>query len=548
MNGRIRSGSSAGNRLASAATAIRTAAFNYSSRVWDLVSVSNLNKAFAREMVTSSDANMEATEAVDDGLREVDVDSRTMVTEISAAVDEIAGATEPFQAVSETIVSFTDALAEMDRRFDEVGSAFEQVNLAVAGIAETVAAIESVSNMTNLLALNATLEAARAGRYGRSFAVVAAEVKKLAEQTSSLTKSITDALDNLTSSAGQTTSGLTLFSEIREEITSKATDARTNLAQSDKALQSTSERMSRLLESVNEQRERVRRMVDRMASLRQSVSNMSVSSHHIMDNLEAEEAIVSAIGADDTALRDGAQALSEGLHATGLATGAKDQIVVGHDLAYPPWCYLENGASAGISIDIMNLMAAELGLTVSYQPKQFTDVLRDFKTGRTRIILNVGWPNPLVEDAGAIATDPYAVFEPVVFVPRTEATGTPRDPAEFAGRNLAFQMGSYTEHSLDGHGATMVPVENDIQGIAGLIWRKVDGVVTERRVGEHISARFFHSEIVTGSTSCEQVDVVMALGRRDAGLRRKMNALLAKPAFRGRLQRILDGTRARSGA
>ena len=85
----------------------------------------------------------------------------------------------------------------------------------------------------------------------------------------------------------------------------------------------------------------------------------------------------------------------------------------------------------------------------------------------------------------------------------------------------------------------MLPVENDIQGIASLIWRKVDGVVTERLVGQHISRKFFHGEIVAGSTACERVDVVMALQQKDTGLRRRMNSLLADPAFQTRVRRIL---------
>ncbi len=541
MKGKGRIGSTAvADKVVKAAATIRRAAFNYSSRVWALVSVSNLTQAFAREMVSSNDANMQATESVDDGLLQVGEGTREIVSEISAAVGEISGATEPFQAVSDTIGNFTDALVEMDQRFQEVGAAFGQVNTAAQGISETVAEIRSISSLTNLLALNATLEAARAGRHGRSFRVVASEVKKLAGQTSDLTKSITELLEDLTTSVRQTTSSLGLFAEVRDEITRKATEARENLSESDSALQLTSSRMTRVMTSVNQQQDRVQEMVEQMGALRASVSNVTSSSRHIMDNLVSEADIVEAIGGDDTELRDGAQGLSDVLRDTGLARGAKDQIVVGHDLAYPPWCYVENGVSAGLSIDVMKLIADTLGLSISFQPKQFTDVLRDFKSGRTRIILNVGWPNPLVEDAGAIPSKPYAVFEPVIFVPRGDDDAVSRDPSEFHGQNLAFQMGSYTEYSMKEHGANMVPVENDIQGIASLIWRKVDGVVTERLVGGHISRRFFHGEIVVGSSACERVDVVMALREKDAGLRRRMNSLLAKPAFQARVRKILQ--------
>ena len=65
--------------------------------------------------------------------------------------------------------------------------------------------IETIARKTNMLALNATIEAARAGDAGRSFAVVAAEVKKLAHDTRAATSQIASTIGELTREAGAVT-------------------------------------------------------------------------------------------------------------------------------------------------------------------------------------------------------------------------------------------------------------------------------------------------------------------------------------------------------
>jgi len=105
------------------------------------------------------------------------------------------------EAIEGTIAGFkglTELVVQLGERMAGFASAMNQV--------QTVSStIETIARKTNMLALNATIEAARAGDAGRSFAVVAAEVKKLAHDTRAATSQIASTIGELTREAGAVT-------------------------------------------------------------------------------------------------------------------------------------------------------------------------------------------------------------------------------------------------------------------------------------------------------------------------------------------------------
>nr|MBA2772220.1 chemotaxis protein [Sphingomonas sp.] len=105
------------------------------------------------------------------------------------------------EAIEGTIDGFkglTNLVVQLGERMAGFASAMNQV--------QTVSStIETIARKTNMLALNATIEAARAGDAGRSFAVVAAEVKKLAHDTRAATSQIASTIGELTREAGAVT-------------------------------------------------------------------------------------------------------------------------------------------------------------------------------------------------------------------------------------------------------------------------------------------------------------------------------------------------------
>ncbi len=99
--------------------------------------------------------------------------------------------------ISKNVEKATTQMIDVTKRQDDVTKSAKTIESAVDASMAIISSIESIANQTNLLSLNASIEAARAGDAGRGFAVVATEVQKLSNSTKDTTMHISDKLTNV---------------------------------------------------------------------------------------------------------------------------------------------------------------------------------------------------------------------------------------------------------------------------------------------------------------------------------------------------------------
>ena len=121
--------------------------------------------------------------------------------DIKASVDEIKNQTVAVQdsskIMNDKIKSMQDSSHKMDEGISAISKRIETVNTTVDKVSNIVSVIEEISSETNLLSLNASIEAARAGDEGKGFAVVAQEIRVLSDNTNTELENIKQIISSL---------------------------------------------------------------------------------------------------------------------------------------------------------------------------------------------------------------------------------------------------------------------------------------------------------------------------------------------------------------